>query len=78
MSEAKCETWQPITTAPKDGTAIMLWNGLMAPAEWQVPGVISEDGFWLHWLVGQMDFVEIMNPTQWMPLPAPPKDTGHE
>lgn len=66
--------WQPIQTAPRDGTAIRLWTGILqADAFWQAPGVISKDGFWCHFLLGQYDFVEVLNPTHWMPLPPAPE-----
>jgi hypothetical protein len=68
--------WQPIETAPKDGTTVLLWvRGITHPvvAFWQVGGIISEDGFWLHFLLGQFDFVEVKDPTHWMPLPTPPE-----
>lgn len=70
--------WQPIETAPKDGTRILLWcvhqNAQYAKdarAEGWEAAVIGEwtthnGGGWVwHGLAGKH--------THWMPLPAPPK-----
>lgn len=73
--------WQPIETAPKDGTTVLLFsnkNGL----NWNVVGY----GFWeggediiSGWI--SFGFTEpagnlgLAAPSHWMPLPAPPKDT---
>lgn len=67
--------WQPIETAPKDGTKIDLWVHFpehdeahrVADAFWDL-----EDEDWnLHgWLVRQFKFTP--QPTHWMPLPEPP------
>jgi len=57
--------WQPIETAPKDGTEVLTCrNGnLMAVAFWR--------DFRRSWVVS--DGAYIRNVTHWMPLPAPPK-----
>ena len=64
--------WQPIETAPRDGTHVLIY----------VPGWINgsearyldDEGWWLanndptdHW-------GEQQHPTHWMPLPNPPKE----
>lgn len=60
--------WQPIETAPRDGTRVLLcgdpgnpevviganWNDIVTPNCFHVPG-------WGYWW-----------PTHWRPLPAPP------
>lgn len=64
--------WQPIETAPMDGTPILgfdgsnmttiyYWKGRIFPGEWSLcaPGLYAEDDEYL--------------PTHWMPLPEPPK-----
>lgn len=66
--------WQPIETAPKDGTGILVsffnFNGLHSfiALAWYSESeegwrAMSEHGY------GPMDTVE---PNFWMPLPAPP------
>lgn len=62
-------SWQPIETAPKDGTEILLFeltfNGApyMFTAKWD-----SEDADWKCIEFEAYDH----NPTYWMPLPEPP------
>lgn len=69
-SAHKLQAWQPIETAPKDGTRIMAIDGrhLVAVAKWVSYTVDGEErGGWLG-----MPGIE--PPTFWMPLPAPPKE----
>jgi hypothetical protein len=56
--------WQPIETAPKDETRVLLVAsyGTMHTAFWR-------DGLWRCGGMGQY----FNNPTHWMPLPEPPK-----
>jgi len=76
--------WQPIETAPKDGTWVLLsggsiyygWDGETFP-----PHVVAqfiggpkyrEEQCWqFAWYDGGY-YGEYENPTHWMPLPAPP------
>lgn len=74
---AQAPEWQPIETAPKDGTEVLLY--LDAPwskiekARWYEP--------WKNWQVGEIPEDPIRDeycgigssiPTHWMPLPASP------
>ena len=55
--------WQPIETAPKDGSFILL----------ATPKCLIADGFWsLVYRVWSWPYV-MVEPTHWMPLPTPPK-----
>ena len=63
--------WQPIETAPKDGTLVLL-SGFGLPV-WQ--------GYWVgqvgrHAINGWTRFNSVdmeWKPTHWMPLPEPPQ-----
>jgi hypothetical protein len=61
-------TWRPILTAPRDGTAILLWEpGIEEPhiGRWSTPPYAQ---WWSDsWAPPTCD------PTHWMPLPAPPQ-----
>lgn len=64
--------WQPIETAPKDRTEVLIFGmwatyPTMHVAQWRQGQwkVDTEDGFW---------GVDV-TPTHWMPLPATPTDT---
>jgi len=65
--------WQPIETAPKDGTVILAWipahegdKPEVAPVRWQS----HVTGRWVH---DASDWtLEAPMPTHWQPLPAPP------
>ena len=59
--------WQDISTAPKDGTRLLLWmREWAAPSTGQYYGESS--GWGMFWDGAMYRF----QPTHWMPLPAPP------
>lgn len=66
--------WQPIETAPKDGSEVDLWtaNGRVPDAKWN-----AKRSRWEEWGLGgfeQMTWVDVdYPPTHWMPLPNPPE-----
>ncbi len=66
-------TWQPIDTAPKDGTWVLLTGG--HAAEPTGPCVVGfwdrDDWAYAHWDGSWYSIYEA--PTHWMPLPEPPK-----
>jgi hypothetical protein len=79
--------WQPIETAPKDGTAILVWNGLnsgfytreqdMGVALWRKQAFPGNDR--MRWCAKDCcDGVTTYEPTHWMPLPDPPQEGGKE
>ena len=65
------QEWQPIETAPKDGTRVILHvspYGAMT-GHFEMFGPIRK---WnMHSCLNQS-----AQPTHWMPLPAPPRATG--
>ena len=71
--------WQPIETAPRDGTKVLIWNGepLVAYFEVAKEWKESESGF-NQWttgvdMAGQYDcgFARISQPTHWAPIEPP-------
>ena len=71
--------WQPIETAPKDGSDILVFfrgsqgnksRQVIAMWEDDKKDVQTYDGFWIDAHVGEI----IPNVTHWMPLPEPPHD----
>lgn len=73
------ESWQPIKTAPKDGTPILAWSSKVADDEQpQIVWWNETGGYWeLAWDCS-LWYDKNTPPTHWMPLPAPPTDNGEE
>lgn len=76
--------WQPIETAPRDGTAILAWNAEYGQRETKmmkyVPGSLGYavwergDGplnYGWEWTEPQNNWASTWNPTLWKPLDAP-------
>jgi hypothetical protein len=73
--------WQPISTAPKDGTLVMLWDPDGDPnyyiARWFADHRYRREGPFgpFVWTNGDpASGIRLARdvPTHWMPLPAPP------
>ena len=70
--------WQPIETAPKDGTAVLMVDANeQVVAKWMEP-LEGGEGGWV--MFRKLDFsfgnalaILFPNPTHWMPLPYPPR-----
>jgi len=71
--EAAKPGWQPIETAPKDGTNVLLLNdkGNMAAGLW-LDGVLGSGWFLRGGNKPDYFFNNHRGPTHWMPLPPPP------
>lgn len=64
----RIEMWQPIETAPKNGSSILL----------ATPKGRIADGFWSP-IYGVWSWPYVMvEPTHWMPLPERPNAKGEE
>ena len=78
--------WQPIETAPRD-TRVLLYaeegeEGIVTGKE---NGYVGMDGEYReHWFMfdgydlGDSDYLRMIVPTHWMPLPEPPKGEKDE
>jgi hypothetical protein len=64
--------WQPISTAPKDGTDLLFWTGeFITCGFWpSLPHPNRTPSGWC------LDFTR-QDPTHWMPLPLPPPPAPH-
>lgn len=60
------EGWQPIETAPKDGTKILAWSGF-----WEKHHLVRWNQGENAWCEGSWCFGSVPDMV-WMPLPAPP------
>jgi len=76
--------WQPIETAPKDGTWIIVFGGItgddeedrsFAVAQWSnlLNGGTTDPRWMFAWYDGGY-YGQYYDPTHWMPLPPPPGD----
>lgn len=63
-------TWQPIESAPRDGTALLVFSDSRAfEAHWVDEPRNSNGGFWFS-----IPAWKSVSPTHWTPLPQPPKE----
>lgn len=63
--------WQPIETAPRDGTSVLLaWRGSVDHG-WYVN--LDSENAESYWVYSCEGFRAIEEPTHWMPWPEPPK-----
>ena len=78
--------WQPIETAPKDGSMVLLleftnlddYNTQVSVGLWtdlHAGHVVNDEMVWADWAAGlnEDDEWSALNPTHWMPLPEPPR-----
>lgn len=80
--------WQPIETAPKDRTAILVmrnvWPGTKSGRAEECNGHNTavaafwvdsgDEGEWVCYMDAVLDPILPIDPTHWMPLPPPPED----
>jgi hypothetical protein len=70
--------WQPIETAPKDGTDVLL---LRMSGDGVIAAPVVDIGHWATWYSGDSEYTWVMNcgdgsssADYWMPIPPPPQD----
>jgi hypothetical protein len=69
------EEWQPIETAPRDGTSVLLFDGEIHEGFWDEVDFNEFSGTpVMSWNYGNLSWIDDTNfwPTHWMPLPSPP------
>ena len=74
-SVRQAQAWQPIETAPKDGTYVLLWEaGELMPGIFSYVdfGDAAPEGYHSGWYDNQTGRYEATHATHWMPLPAAP------
>jgi len=65
--------WQPIETAPKDGTPILcMMSGGYVVATWCRHRAYKHCWAWMAMPWPKCDFLLAVEPTHWMPLPTAP------
>lgn len=65
-------SWQPIETAPKDGTEILLFVDAYVTGD--TPQQVVGRWFRSGWQESYADEYAVCEVTHWMPLPEPPND----
>lgn len=83
---APAPQWQPIETAPKDGTDIWVWSTIDKRAESirfelyddEIAEEVGEPGFWRYSedLIADVAEAEGHEFSHWMPLPSSPRKEG--
>ncbi len=84
-ARAPATAWQPIETAPRDGTPVLTYSADAAADPRQGPvGNPGTPILVMAYIVGEWELVDEIgdwhipqyDPTHWMPLPAPPVDSS--
>jgi hypothetical protein len=76
LEAALADQWQPIETAPKDGTEIVAGRFNHHFNKWESGVVTWTDETWK--VVPTRDYRLSFLGTHWMPLPSPPQDEEDE
>ena len=66
-------SWQPIETAPKDGTYVILVDcDLVTIGKWMNSDALRDEAWVGFDSIQSLHKTCVMAPTHWMPLPSPP------
>jgi hypothetical protein len=65
--------WQPIETAPKDGTEVVLWVGT-AIGGYSVHRAFYRMGHWRYWDGDSHPLENFERPTHWLMIVSPEKE----
>ena len=67
--------WQPIETAPRDGSQVVVWNPDNPYGEWPLMAQWhAPSQTWSIHIEGQRIWLGLpLDPTHWIPLPEPPE-----
>lgn len=84
LASERARAWQPIESAPKDGTLVLVWlsdcddedRAFYCLGETRVSAGWSWQQGKLRPAVGLMLPVVTVRPSHWMPIPDPPKDAS--
>jgi hypothetical protein len=72
-------TWQPIETAPRDGTRVLVWMPKAAEpfiASWDTQKYHKRpQPYWRSTMNLGVSWDRMRQPTHWQPLPPPPDAT---
>lgn len=66
--------WQPIATAPRDGTEVLLWGACRPRNSGTRYAGDANVGWWSVYGWHTRVAGEVCMATHWQPLPAPPTD----
>lgn len=67
--------WQPIATAPKDGTLVIICerSGRVQVAKWCDAAWGGSPNWWCQLTSGGTDYYPTTDVTHWLPIPPLPK-----
>ena len=68
--------WQPIETAPRDGTEFQGWVQYSEASSGWHPFMRYHEGDFQSYDEYFEDWMYSLNPTHWMPRPLPPETTS--
>ena len=74
------DAWQPIETAPRDGTRVLVFDPMHGQRVAQLMASLEDrDEQWIYArTTGREAIAFLCRPTHWRPLPPPPSDPNAE